>query len=244
MRRRRRRTGHHRTTRFLYGGIAVWHRLSRPDHPNSPTGGTGAGASNCTTRHAFSPSLATTLRRHPLALHVGRTRSQRFTVSTSRTPSVTRPPSPSSMRTLTTSHRRPVQPTLTSTSTTRTFSRKRETHRMARSSSGSGTGIRSATTVSPRPTWRCVVCWRSGPAATGCRWTSCSASQNCFGRSGTKSTTLTGRRTGRRPSSEPLRLLRSSTTRTPVTTTQIPTTYLAGSLLAVLLTTQTGVVRI
>jgi len=43
----------------------------------------------------FSPSLATTSMRLSVALHVDRTRSQRFTASTSRTPSVTQHPSPS-----------------------------------------------------------------------------------------------------------------------------------------------------
>jgi len=117
----------------------------------------------------FSPSLATTSMRLSVALHVDRTRSQRFTASTSRTPSVTQHPSPSRGMALTTSQRRPGQPTSTLISRMRTSSRKRETRRTARSSSGSGTGIRSATTVSPRPIWPCVVCWRSGPVATGRR---------------------------------------------------------------------------
>jgi len=42
----------------------------------------------------------------------------------------------------------------------------------------------------------CCLSWRSGSAATGRRWITRSASQDCFGRSGTRSTTLTGRRTG------------------------------------------------
>jgi len=90
-----------------------------------PEGGIAAGASNCTTRHAFSPSLATTSSGHQRALHAVRTRLWRFTASTSRTPSVTQHPSPNTMVALTTSHRRPMQPTLTSTLKTRTSSRKR-----------------------------------------------------------------------------------------------------------------------
>jgi len=113
-----------------------------------------------------------------------------------RTPTLNQHPIPNSMVALTRSHRRPVQLTLTSTPTTRISSRKRGTRRTARSSSGSGTEIRSATTVSPRPTWRCAVCWRSGPAAIRRKWSTCSANQDCFGRSGTRFTTLMGRRTG------------------------------------------------
>jgi len=74
----------------------------------------------------FSPSLATTSMRLSVALHVDRTRSQRFTASTSRTPSVTQHPSPSRGMALTTSQRRPGQPTSTLISRMRTSSRKRE----------------------------------------------------------------------------------------------------------------------
>ena len=48
-------------------------------------GGTVAEASNCTTRHAFSPSLATTLRGHPYALHAVRTCSQLAVLLTTQT---------------------------------------------------------------------------------------------------------------------------------------------------------------
>jgi len=89
-----------------------------------PDGRNRRGASSCTTRHAFSPSLASTSSGHPRALHVDRTRLQQFTASTSRTPSVTPHPSPGSVMTLTTSQHLAVASTLTSTSKTRTSSRK------------------------------------------------------------------------------------------------------------------------
>jgi primase-polymerase (primpol)-like protein len=49
-----------------------------------PEGRNRRGASSCTTRHVFLPSLATTSSEHPRALHADRTRSTRFTASTSR----------------------------------------------------------------------------------------------------------------------------------------------------------------
>jgi len=122
-----------------------------------------------TVRHGtFSPSLATTSMRLSVALHVDRTRSQRFTA--------VRP----GHRRDTASESEPGNGTDDQSTATGTADvdvdlededllRKRETRRTARSSSSSGTGIRSATTVSPKPIWPCVVCWRSGPVATGRR---------------------------------------------------------------------------